>query len=348
MIRLVTFSCKNNSSLRVGALLGETSLNLNAAGAKALIDLTQYTAEKLGPVYQAPPQTFVQNVEEASRDMTSFIEAGEETTAWLHRVIEMVSCSSSSTVDYLKHAGVLLSMVDDQIQLAAPIPVPRRNIMCVGMNYRDHVKELSHTDLVSSSSQPTYAQFFTKLPSTVIGPGKSIERHAKHTSLLDYEAELAIVIGKKGRDISHEDAMSYVYGYTIANDVTARDIQRNHGQWFRGKSLDTTCPMGPYLLHHSSSCFARKPVHSATDLSIKLWVNNEKRQDSRTSNMILDIPELIHQLSQGLTLQPGDIILTGTPHGIGYAMKPPLSLEPGDHCTIEIEHLGRLENQVIA
>jgi 2-keto-4-pentenoate hydratase/2-oxohepta-3-ene-1,7-dioic acid hydratase in catechol pathway len=328
----------------------------NQGNAAAVIDLTRYTAGNVGAAaFQSAPHSYSQHAEEASRDMIKLIETGDETAQWLHRVIDHANQSSADT---LRHAGALISM--SEVKLSAPIPLPRRNVMCVGKNYKDHVAEVAAADKqrgIGTTStpaaapaasggdapkEPKYAQFFTKVPSAVIGPGGQIESHAKVTKWLDYEAELAVIIGKTGRDIRREDAMSYIYGYSIANDVTARDVQRQHNQWFRGKSLDTTCPLGPYLLHHSSQGF------DPFNLSVKLWVNGEKRQDSNTANMIFDIPEIICQLSQGLTLRPGDVILTGTPQGVGYAMNPPQVLKPGDHCAIEIQHLGRLENTVIA
>jgi 2-keto-4-pentenoate hydratase/2-oxohepta-3-ene-1,7-dioic acid hydratase in catechol pathway len=187
--------------------------------------------------------------------------------------------------------------------------------------------------------QPKYPQFFTKVPQTVIANGDDIPCHSATTRWLGYEAELAVVIGKAGRDISREDADSHIFGYTIANDVSARDVQKRHVQFMKGKCLDGTCPMGPYILHKSD-------IGDASNLSIKLWVNDQMRQNSNTGNMIFDVPEIIRQLSQGMTLYPGDVILTGTPAGVGFAMDPPQTLKEGDHIAIEIEKLGRLENRV--
>mmetsp|Transcript_5979 Transcript_5979/g.8377 ORF Transcript_5979/g.8377 Transcript_5979/m.8377 type:complete len:324 (+) Transcript_5979:33-1004(+) len=232
--------------------------------------------------------------------------------------------------------------------LQAPIPVPRRNVMCVGKNYKDHIKEVAaaiDTNVGSSHMStgmelPKYPQFFSKASNAVIGPNEIIESHSKITKWLDYEAELAVVIGQKCRDVEREKAMDCIFGYTIANDITARDLQKKHNQWFKGKSLDTTCPMGPCIV------VASDLSDNVMDLSVKLWVNNEIRQNSRTSNMIFDIAEIIHQLSSGFTLYPGDIILTGTPEGVGFAMKPPRTLQSGDNVEIEIEHIGRLINKV--
>jgi 2-keto-4-pentenoate hydratase/2-oxohepta-3-ene-1,7-dioic acid hydratase in catechol pathway len=158
--------------------------------------------------------------------------------------------------------------------------------------------------------------------------------------VLDYEVELAVIIGKTGRDISKENALAHVFGYTVANDITARDVQKKHNQWFKGKSLDSTCPLGP--------CIVPASQIDASDLPIKMWINGEKRQDSRTSNMIFNVATIIEQLSAGFTLYPGDIILTGTPQGVGFAMQPPQVLKPGDLMEAEIEGIGRLVNRVIA
>jgi 2-keto-4-pentenoate hydratase/2-oxohepta-3-ene-1,7-dioic acid hydratase in catechol pathway len=222
------------------------------------------------------------------------------------------------------------------VTLRAPIPRPRRNVFCVGRNYLDHVAEGDRTRGVTTTEPPKYPQFFTKAPDCVIAPGEPIPNHSEVTKWLDYEAELAIVIGTAGRDIPRERALEHVFGCTIANDVTGRDLQRRHGQWFKGKSLDGSCPLGP--------CIA--VGLDASDLAIRLWVNGEKRQDSRTSRMIFDIPEIIAQLSAGFTLLPGDVIMTGTPEGVGYAMQPPRVLGPGDLVEIEIEGIGRLTNPV--
>ncbi|MBW8268344.1 fumarylacetoacetate hydrolase family protein [Caldovatus sp. SYSU G05006] len=226
------------------------------------------------------------------------------------------------------------------VTLRAPIPRPRRNVFCVGRNYMEHVAEGDRTRGITQSEVPKYPQFFTKAPECVIGPEETVPAHAGVTQWLDYEVELAVVIGKEGRDIPRERALDHVFGYTIGNDVTGRDLQRRHGQWFKGKSLDRSCPLGP--------CIVPAEDLDASDLAIRLWVNGEKRQDSRTSKMIFDVKEIIHQLSAGFTLRPGDVILTGTPEGVGYAMQPPRTLRPGDVMELEIEGIGRLRNAVAA
>jgi 2-keto-4-pentenoate hydratase/2-oxohepta-3-ene-1,7-dioic acid hydratase in catechol pathway len=227
-----------------------------------------------------------------------------------------------------------------EARLLAPMPRPRRNVFCVGRNYMDHVAEGDRTRGLVQSELPKYPQFFTKAPETVIGPEDVIADHGATgvTRYLDYEAELALVIGAPGAGIAPEAALSHVFGWTIANDVTGRDLQRRYGQWFKGKSLDRSCPMGPWIIPADEL--------DASDLSIQLWVNGEQRQSSRTAKMIFGVPQILHHLSQGFTLLPGDVVMTGTPEGVGYAMQPPQVLKGGDVVEIEIEGIGRLRNPV--
>lgn len=269
-----------------------------------------------------------------SGDMVKLITYGEE----LSIESELRELASNYSRECVVPMDVFRGKSD--YRLVAPIQTPHRNLFCVGKNYLDHVLEVSKAGgNIEPPPQPKYPQLFSKVPLTVIGNGDNIPSHSNTTRWLDYEAELAVVIGKKGRDISREDANSYIFGYTIANDVSARDVQKRHVQFMKGKCLDGTCPMGPYILHKSD-------IGDASNLSIKLWVNDDLRQNSNTGNMIFDVPEIIRQLSQGMTLLPGDIILTGTPAGVGFAMDPPQMLKNGDRVAIEIEKLGRLENVV--
>ncbi|MBK1657417.1 fumarylacetoacetate hydrolase family protein [Paracraurococcus ruber] len=224
--------------------------------------------------------------------------------------------------------------------LLAPIPRPRRNVFCVGRNYMDHVAEGDRTRGITNSELPKFPQFFTKAPDCVIGPEDWIPTHAGITQWLDYEVELAAIIGTEGTNIPKERALDHVFGWTIGNDVTGRDLQRRYGQWFKGKSLDRSCPLGPWIVPAAEL--------DALNTGIRLWVNGEKRQDSNTAKMIFDVKEIIHQLSIGFTLKPGDVIITGTPEGVGYAMQPPKTLQPGDVVECEIDGIGRLRNAVKA
>ena len=219
-----------------------------------------------------------------------------------------------------------------EVKLAPPIPDPQK-IICIGMNYKDHCEE-------QKKPLPEKPVIFAKFPTALIGHNEPIVRPLV-TEQLDYEAELAVVIGKKGRNIPEPEGLSHVGGYTIMNDVTARDIQFSDGQWVRGKSFDTFAPTGPYLT-------TRDEVPDPHTLSIRLTVNGELRQNSTTANMVFSVSFLVSYVSQACTLLPGDIISTGTPGGVGVFRKPPAFLEPGDIVSIEIDMLGTLENRVEA
>jgi 2-keto-4-pentenoate hydratase/2-oxohepta-3-ene-1,7-dioic acid hydratase in catechol pathway len=226
-----------------------------------------------------------------------------------------------------------------QVQKLAPLPKLARNAFCVGRNYADHVKEGAAAMSVDLKL-PVAPQFFTKATNTVIGPGAEVRLDPRVTQKLDYEVELAVVIGRTGRDITVADAMDYVFGYTIANDVTARDLQRRHEQWFKGKSLDTTLPLGPGIV-------TRDAIGDPKNLELTMCINGQERQRARVSQMIFDIPTIISQLSAGMTLEPGDVIATGTPSGVGFAMTPPQYLHDGDEMVATIDRIGELRNRVV-
>jgi 2-keto-4-pentenoate hydratase/2-oxohepta-3-ene-1,7-dioic acid hydratase in catechol pathway len=216
-------------------------------------------------------------------------------------------------------------------RLGAPIPRPRKNIFCMGRNYAEHAAE-------RGAAPPERPVFFTKAPTSVIGPGVPIVHHAV-TQALDYEVELAVVVGQGGRDIAPAEALRHVFGYTVLNDVTARDLQKAHQQWFKGKSLDTFCPMGPVLV-------TADEIPDPQALGIRLRVNGQVRQEATTAQMIFDVATLLAVLSAGMTLEPGDILATGTPSGVGAATGA--YLRPGDLVEAEIDGLGCLVNRVIA
>lgn len=241
----------------------------------------------------------------------------------------------------LKPSGAGLPLA--AVKIEAPIPRPARNVMCVGKNYHEHAREFTKSGFDSSASSaadaiPTAPIIFTKVPECVVANGANIRYPAGVSDSLDYEAELGLVIGRGGRGISKADAYSHICGYTIINDVTARDLQGKHKQWFLAKSLDTFCPMGPWLV-------TADEVDPA-NLNVKCWVNDELRQNANTRDLIFDIPTLIATISAGITLLPGDVIATGTPAGVGIGFTPPKFLQRGDRVTIEIEGLGRLSNTV--
>ena len=229
------------------------------------------------------------------------------------------------------------------VNLLAPIPEPPRNIFCVGKNYAKHASEFASSGFDAGTSAaadaiPGYPIIFTKPAHCVIGPGERVWRAEGLTDSLDYEVELAVIIGSGGRGIAKADAMKHIFGYTIINDVTARDWQKRHKQWFLGKSFDTFCPMGPMAVTFDEV--------DAGNLEVKCWINGELRQEANTRDLIFDIPTLIETLSAGITLFPGDIIATGTPEGVGIGFNPPKFLKAGDVMTLEIQGLGQLQNEV--
>lgn len=272
------------------------------------------------------------NVEEARTGKKSFpstllacIHDGESFLEQVNDLLDWVQSETSATSFYLSI---------NEVTLLAPIPRPQKNIFCVGKNYAEHAIEMG-----SAEDIPKHVMVFTKAPTTVIGPDTTVLNHQQVTDELDYEGELAVIIGKKGKAIKKEDALNYVFGYTIINDVTARDLQARHKQFFIGKSLDTTCPMGPWIVHKSL-------INNPSQLDIQTKVNGEVRQSSNTKNLIFPIEEIISVLSAGMTLEPGDIIATGTPAGVGKGFKPPKFLKPGDQIEVTIEKIGTLTNRI--
>lgn len=231
----------------------------------------------------------------------------------------------------------------EKVKLLAPIPCPTKNIFCVGKNYFEHAQEFTQSGFDATSKRgdniPDNPIIFTKAPTTVTAPGDDVPCHSALSTQLDYEAELAVIIGKGGSRISKAEAFNHVFGYTTTNDVTARDLQLKHRQWFIGKSLDGTCPMGPWI--------ASADEVDAENLSIRCWINGELRQDGNSRDLIFDIPTLIETISAGISLEPGDIISTGTPSGVGIGFDPPRFLAPGDVMKIEIDGLGTLENKIV-
>ncbi|ANX11994.1 hypothetical protein ABE41_008240 [Fictibacillus arsenicus] len=250
------------------------------------------------------------------------IEQGEEFTSTVHDLVNQVKAAD-------------FTYTLEEVQLLAPIPRPSKNVFCIGKNYRDHAIEMG-----SEADIPKNIMVFSKAPTAVIGHGEGILSHSKVTDQLDYEGELAVVIGKTGTGITKEEAMDYVFGYTIINDITARDLQQKHKQFLLGKSLDGTCPMGPWIVHHSE-------IPNPESLMIETKVNGEVRQKGNTSDFIFDIRTTIAELSKGMTLEAGDIIATGTPAGVGKGMKPPVFLKAGDTIEITIEGIGTLRNEIV-
>ena len=226
------------------------------------------------------------------------------------------------------------------VQLIAPLPKPRRNLWCVGRNYHAHAQELQGSVFKDNTKVVDgWPIVFTKVPECVVGPDDEVRLPTAISCQIDYEAELLLVIGRGGRNIKRADAMAHVYGYSIVNDVTARDVQMRHGQWDLGKSFDTFCPMGPWIVTADEL--------DGRDTRVRCWVNGELRQDARTTDLIFDIPTLIETCSRGITLYPGDVIASGTPAGVGMGQNPPRWLAHGDVVRIEIDGIGALQNRFV-
>lgn len=261
----------------------------------------------------ALPKTLIECIEEGQ----TFLEKVKTMREWM---------SSQADEKYAYHVN--------DIKFLAPIPRPRKNLFCVGKNYAAHAIEMG-----SAADIPEHPMLFSKTPTTVIGHEDIILNHEQVTDQLDYEGELAVIIGKKGKGISKEEAYDYIFGYTILNDITARDLQKRHKQFLLGKSLDTSAPMGPFIAYRSL-------IENPGSLNIETKVNGEVRQSANTEQFIFDIPTLISTISKGTTLEPGDIIATGTPSGVGKGFKPPRFLQPGDVIEVSIDHLGTLMNTI--
>jgi len=260
-------------------------------------------------------------------DMLAFIAAGEENLSLANRLLD----------GYKTQPGDGISRHISAVNVLSPIMRPNKNVVAVARNYRDHVAE-GNRALGQNLEAPAAPVFFTKPPLAVIGPDHDIPYDHNATSVLDYEGELAIVIGKLGRNIEPDNAMGYVFGYTIGNDVTARDLQQKH-QITKGKSLDGSCPLGPIIV-------TADEVADWSQLEIVTRVNGEERQRDTAGNMIHGIPALVAALSLGQSVEPGEVLLTGTPAGVGFAMVPPKPLQDHDLVEITIEPIGTLRNRV--
>lgn len=307
---LATVAIEHNESAVAAVRLDDTSW-LDIAAAADLADGSQHSALSAGTVL-------------------AVIDGGDEAlSALLSLKKQAESDARFADASYASAA----------VRLLAPIPTPRKNVFCVGRNYAEHIAEYDRVQQkkAGATENPIY---FTKPPTAVIGPQEEIPIFPNVSEAIDYEVELAVVIGKPGRNIKKADAYDHIFGYSIINDISARDVQRAHGgQYFKGKGLDGSCPLGPWII--TAAALGRPD-----NLSIGLSVNGEVRQSGNTAQMIFDIPTLIESLSAGITLEPGDLIATGTPSGVGYAMDPPQYLKHGDTVVCEIEKIGQLPNTI--
>ena len=310
MIKMKLLTYKAGTEFRLGALVKGFVLDLNAA------------LEGSGM--------------ETDLDMLSLLQLGEKGLSGAEETVDKVTQLMDEGENGALRAKGILHGIDD-VEIKAPILRPRKNIVCLGLNYAEHVREGGHNK-GQERPLPQNPIYFTKAPTTVVGPFDGIV-YPRATEKLDYEVELAIVIGREGKYISKDEVYDHVAGYTVFNDVTARDLQRLHAQWFKGKSLDTFAPMGPYIV-------TPEEVGDPQDLDIWLKVNDEVRQSSNTSNMIFDVKTLVSILSEGITLEVGDIIATGTPSGVGSS-HPSGFLKVGDVVETGVEKIGILRNRVV-
>ena len=287
----------------------ETKLGLLKDG-ELVIEL-----QKLSSIYNNKEVPFLQ-------DMLTFIQEGEASRVYVEKLLRHFNDNEHLVSQVTRHVK--------EVKVLAPIQYPQK-VVCVGNNYMDHCKE-------QNVDPPKKPLIFSKWASCIIAPEEDIQL-PDESEQVDFEAELAVIIGKKGKNICEEEADEYIFGYTIMNDVSARDVQFGDGQWVRGKSFDTFAPLGPVIV-------SKDEIKQPQNLHITFELNGEILQNSNTKHMIFSIPYIISYLSKGFTFEPGDVIATGTPHGVGVFRNPPIFLKAGDVCTIEIEKIGVLQNKV--
>jgi 2-keto-4-pentenoate hydratase/2-oxohepta-3-ene-1,7-dioic acid hydratase in catechol pathway len=302
--------------MRLATFRDSAGIRLGAEREGKLVDLTP--AATLTGVELSPGVT---------SDMLALISGGAET---LTQVASLVEIAPEGTLHTL-----------DQVELLAPIPRPRKNIFCVGRNYAEHAAE-SLRAVGREVQLPPAPNIFTKAVTAVTGPYADIPYDPSVSTYLDWEVELGVVIGRGGRHIAHEDSLSHVFGYTVVNDISARDIQNRPGmQWFLGKSLDSSCPIGPVIV-------TADEIPNPQALNLRLAVNGSVKQEDTTAHMLFDVAAIIAEISRFLTLEPGDIIATGTPAGVGFARTPPEFLQPGDLMETTVEGIGTMRNRIVA
>jgi 2-keto-4-pentenoate hydratase/2-oxohepta-3-ene-1,7-dioic acid hydratase in catechol pathway len=310
-MRLVSFSTSALPQVRVGLVQKQEVVDIDLA-ARAL-DVLPYD------------------------QMLDLLERQDEGLRTLQAILDKAQGRLFSEVRSFANIGAVHDL--NNVQLAAPIPQPRKNIMCLGRNYYEHALE-SYQARGEQRPQGDAPVIFTKATTTINDPYGQIVIDPELSTQIDWEAELAVIIGKTGKNIPEEQALSYVFGYTVLNDVTARDIQDKFKQFFKGKSLDGYCPIGPWIV-------TANEIPDPQALDLRLRVNGILKQEGNTRDMIYQVKTIISILSQGMTLEPGDIIATGTPSGVGFARKPPEFLKAGDIMETEIDGIGLLRNEVV-
>ncbi|GHO74483.1 gentisate 1,2-dioxygenase [Ktedonobacter sp. SOSP1-85] len=311
-MRFVSFSSSQIPRAHLGILRNDEVLDVDLAGRALGLDV--------------PDQ------------MLTLIEDYDRYLPALQTLMEKAQLRSFREVKTFSEIGAAHTL--NEVRLAAPIPRPRKNIYCLAVNYKAHAEETA-SQRDHKGQTPDIPVFFTKSPTSVNDPYGEIELDPQVSSELDWEVELGVIIGKRGKNIPEAEALSYVFGYTVLNDVTARDLQKRHKQFFKGKSLDGSCPMGPCIV-------TADEIADPHNLNLSLRINGETKQDGNTKMMIFNIKHAISVLSQGMTLEPGDILATGTPSGVGFTRVPPEFLQEGDVMESEVEGIGVLRNLVVA
>lgn len=307
-MKWVTF--KHQGLQRIGCHLGAQIVDLNYAYRAQLESEGVIRAAAIAEAY-------------IPANMVEFLQGGDDSRERAKQAVEFAQANSSN-YPY----PIMVNSAD--VTLEAPVQQPGK-ILCVGQNYRDHIAEMKR-------EIPPFPVIFSKYANTLLGDGAAIPLYP-FSSQLDYELELTVVIGKRARNVAQEDALNYIAGYTIGNDVTYRDIQRRTSQWTPGKSVDGSAPMGPWIVSSDE-------LPDPASLEVSLTVNGEERQRSNTAHLIFSIPYLISFLSELMTLEPGDLIMSGTPDGVGFARNPQTFLRDGDIVRLEIERIGTLQNTV--
>lgn len=276
-----------------------------------------------------------------NNDESKIIEISSVLSKEFFSMIDLIENITEEEIEQLQKTfgGKISEYVQydvSKVKLCSPIKRPIHDIICVGVNYKDHLEETKES-FKDDFTEPAKTVYFSKRAVEIIGTGDTVKSRMDLDTHLDYEVELAVVIGKRGTDIAKEDVEKYIFGYSIFNDISARTLQQSHLQWYRGKSLDTYSSMGPCILHKTALSF---PI----EVDVKSYVNEELRQSSNTKLFLADIPQIISEISAGITLEPGDIIITGTPSGVGMGMKPQGFMKKGDIVTCEISNIGKLIN----
>lgn len=302
-MRLVSFSNQTNTTVRPGLLHKESIIDIVKANTALALSVPHSVQE------------IIEQYQTVQPDLQTILAASEQ--------------------GHLDKVSYPLT----EVTLAAPIPRPRKNVLCLATNYTEHIQETAALR-EHGGKPPIQPVIFTKSPTSINSPYGEFVIDPTVSTEIDWEVELGVIIGKTGKNIREEDAFDYVFGYTVLNDITARDLQNRHKQFFKGKSLDGSCPIGPWIV-------TADEISNPHDLALQSRVNGEVKQNGNTKQMIFSIPDMIKVLSLGMTLEPGDIIATGTPGGVGFSRKPPEFLKPGDILESEVTGIGTIRTNIV-